>query len=473
MKLTRTLSCLILALLAYISVSAQTVPAELDATLKATLESMRTQLNAKSLSAAMQFSDGAIWAHANGISSEAPLINVTPDHTYLIGSVTKTLTSACILQLADEGLLNLDDSLHQWLDTFPYIEPNITIRQLMQHTSGIHDVLSTEGQQDSLLADISRIWTAEELINTFIEPPAFLPGTGWGYSNTNYFLLGMIIKKATNNDFYTELRNRFYQPLGLSSFSIPAFETSNGLPVAHVWMNLNADNILDDGHFFYSNWLSLNSTAGAAGGYYSTPTDCTKWMRTYMRGDLLSAEMMANAKTTVFAAGSQGGLYGLGLMKNSFLGFDAFGHGGDLAYHASSWYFPEKDLSITVFTNDSNVNSWDLLPVVRELLRDCDDFEQISAVKPSLDGIGTTLSAFPNPFDDQISVTIQLANPAETVEMRLTNAIGQTVKTVQFENLPSGESKLNMQGLEQLVPGFYSMAISVDCNASWAIKMVK
>lgn len=473
MKRTRTISCLILALLAYFSVSAQTVPAELDATLKATLETMRAQLNAKSLSAAMQFSDGAIWAHANGVSSEVPLKNVTPDHTYLIGSVTKTLTSACILQLADEGALNLDDSLHQWLDTFPFIEPNITIRQLMQHTSGIHDVLATPGQQDSLLADISRIWTAKELIDAFIQPADFQPGTGWGYSNTNYFLLGMIIKKATNNDFYTELRNRFYQPLGLSSFSIPAFEPSSGLPVAHVWMNLTADNILDDGHFFYSNWLSLNSTAGAAGGYYSTPTDCTKWMRTYMRGDLLSAEMMANAKTTVFAAGSQGGLYGLGLMKNNFLGFEAYGHGGDLAYHASSWYFPEKDLSITVFTNDSNADSWDLLPVVRELLRDCDDFEQITAVKPSLDGIGAAINVFPNPFDDQLSVNIQLANPAATVEMRLSNAIGQTVKTMQFENLPSGETTLKMHDLEQTAPGFYSLAVSVNGVAGRAIKLVK
>lgn len=473
MKLTRTFSGLILVLLASVSVSAQTVPAELDANLKATLETMRDQLNAKSLSAAMQFSDGAIWANANGVSSEVPLNNVTPDHTYLIGSVTKTLTSACILQLVDEGLLNLDDSLHQWLDTFPYIEPNITIRQLMQHTSGIHDVLATPGQQDSLLADMSRIWTAEELIDAFIAPPDFQPGTAWAYSNTNYFLLGMIIKKATSNDFYTELRNRFFQPQSLSSFSIPAFEPSNGLPVAHVWMNLTADNILDDGHFFYSNWLSLNSTAGAAGGYYSTPTDCTKWMRSYMRGDLHSTEMMAQAKTTVFAAGSQGGLYGLGLMKNSFLGFEAYGHGGDLAYHASSWYFPEKDLSITVFTNDSNADSWDLLPVVRELLRDCDDFEQISGTKPSNDGLGTVISAYPNPFDDQLSVDIQLANHAEKVEMSLTNAIGQTVKTVQYENLPAGNSKLNIQGLEQLVPGFYSMVITVNGNQCIALKLGK
>lgn len=87
----------------------------LDNMLSFTLDSMRTVMNVKSLSIAIQLPDTSIWADASGIS--ALNVNVTTSDAYLFGSVTKTITSACILQLADQGVLNLDDSLYQWLDT--------------------------------------------------------------------------------------------------------------------------------------------------------------------------------------------------------------------------------------------------------------------------------------------------------------------------------------------------------------------
>ncbi|MCC6726697.1 MAG: beta-lactamase family protein, partial [Saprospiraceae bacterium] len=154
MKRIKTFSTLVAIVISMGPALGQVVPTKLDSLLSHTLDSMRNVLGAKSLSAAMQLPDDAVWAFASGISSENPLVNVTVNDAYLIGSVTKTLTSACILQLHDEGVLSIDDSLHQWLDTFPYINPNITLRQLLRHTSGLHDVLATPGQQDSLLLDI-------------------------------------------------------------------------------------------------------------------------------------------------------------------------------------------------------------------------------------------------------------------------------------------------------------------------------
>ncbi len=447
------------------------VPADLEMLLSQTLDSMRNVLNAKSLSAAMQFPDGEVWAHAKGISSTNPPVNVTIEDSYLIGSVTKTITAACILQLHDEGVLSIDDNLHEWLDTMPFINPDITIRQLLQHTSGIHDVLSTPGQQDSLLADISKIWTPEELIEKFIRPPLFQPGAMWSYSNTNYFLLGMIIKKATGNPFYTEIRNRFYGPLALNSFAIPAFEQLDA-PVAHVWLDITGDNVLDDAHDFYTAYLALNSTAGAAGGYYSTPTDCTKWMRTYMRGDLLSAETMAAAKTLVTAQGSQGGKYGLGLMKNNFLGNLAYGHGGDLAYHASSWYFPEKDISITVFTNDSSKDSWKLLPVVTELLRTCVNY---SAVSPSsiINNMAIQFEAFPNPFKDGFKASFSLSAFDGDMVMTLTNTMGQELKSIKIKGNENRQPTFDFEGLESLVPGVYFLTTTLDGVTSKTLKVLK
>ncbi|WP_300664300.1 serine hydrolase [Fluviicola sp.] len=446
------------------------ISAGLDTELQHTLDSMRTVLGAKSLSAAIQTADGSIWAHANGISAALPATNVTPNDAYLIGSVTKTITSACVLQLADEHLLNLDDSLHEWLPTVPYIDSNITIRQLLNHTSGIYDVLSHPHNQDSLLADISRIWTPEELIDRFISPPLFAPGTSWSYSNTNYFLLSMIIREATGNPFYTELRNRFFDPLQLNSFAIPSFETLNS-PVAHLWLDITGDGVLDDADSFYMSYLSLNSTAGAAGGYFSTPTDCTQWMRSYMRGDLLSTTMMAEAKTTVLAPASQGGKYGLGLMKNQthFLGYEAYGHGGDLAYHASSWYFPEFDQSITVFTNDNDKNSWTLLPVVRELLR---TYVENTTASLSENQTGN-FQVSPVPFTNELAIIRKNFSSDDEFSFTLTDALGKIISTRITDPLIKKQAVITFQNLESLPGGVYFVTITGNNYQTQSIKVLK
>ena len=438
----------------------------LDSELQHTLDSMKTVLGAKSLSAAIQISDGSTWAHAVGVSSISE--DVTTNDAYLIGSVAKTITSACILQLADEGTLNLDDSLHEWLPTMPYIDTNITIRQLLNHTSGLYDVLSHPHHQDSLLADMSRIWTPEELIDRFISPPLFQPGASWSYCNTNYFLLGMIIREASGNPFYTELRNRFFAPLGLNTFFIPAFETVTA-PIAHAWLDITGDGVLDDAHNFYMSYLSLNSTAGAAGGYFSTPTDCTKWMRKYMRGDLLSSSMMGEAKTTIPVGGNIQ-QYGLGLMHKTsgFLGYEAYGHGGDLVYHASSWYFPELDQSITVFTNDNNKNSWTLLPVVRELLRTYTENQTASLEESKMSNI----SVGPIPFSDQITVSWDNTD-SEGTSPELEDSFGRKVDIPVILTQNGSHFQAQIKDLERLSAGIYFVRITGKNGRTNTLKVMK
>lgn len=449
------------------SYSAQ-VSGTLENYLDNTLDSMKTVLNTKSLSAAIQTADGSVWAHASGIS--ATFTPVTTNDSYLIGSVTKTLVSACILDLVDEGLISLDDSLYEWLPSMTYIDSTITIRQLLNHSSGIFDVLAHPHQPDSMNADFSRVWTPQELIEDFISPPNFTAGSSWSYSNTNYFLLGMIIQEVTGNPFYTELRTRFYEPLGLTSFCFPTYESNLG-PVAHVWIDLNGDGILDDAHNFYMNYVSLNSTAGAAGGYYATPTDCAKWIRAYQRGDVVSNASLTQAQTAINAPGSQGNLYGLGLMKNTthFLGHLAYGHGGDLAYHASSWYFPEFDISITVFNNDNSKTSWNLLPVVRELLKSflTNQFAGINENELDKNTVG------PNPFTTEISITLSSEFGKNISKINLYDSYGNNIeKEVSFvEN--EKEFIVKLENLDPLPRGVYFVNLIGRNGESKSIKVIK
>jgi D-alanyl-D-alanine carboxypeptidase len=451
--------------------SAQMIPQKLDSLLSRTLDSMHKVLKSKSLSAAIQLPNGAVWVRARGTSSEVPFVPVQPDDTYLIGSVVKTITSACIVKMAEENKLSLDDPLHKWLDTFPFINPKITVRQLLQHNSGIYDVLKNTQATPILLADRDSIWAYDDLIRKLIKPAPYQPGAIWDYSNTNYFLLGMIIEKIAQKPYYEELRTRFFNPLGLNSFKIPAYE---GLPskVAHVWLDLNGDNITDDGHTFYSTWNSLNATAGSAGGYYATAADAAKWIRAYMRGDLISENAMKEVKKTIIAPG-QGLNYGLGIMERNFINMKGYGHGGDLSYSASCWYYPTKDISITVLCNDAKYNSWTLLPTVTQLLRtytqneklvNGDDIEAIADFNCSI---------FPNPIQNNSTIQLELGQAVSSLRIEYSTILGERIKHFELNQLSSGTHYIPIESVESLSSGLHFISFYIDNKRVKTVKVLK
>ena len=449
--------------------NAQEVPEVLANKLNATLDSMWLVIDNKSLSAAMQFNDAAVWEDVAGYSVLTPEVEVTTAHKYEIGSITKTLTGACVLQLVDEGILHLDDSVFTWLDPIPFVDSTITIRQLLQHKSGLYEVLSNADFQPTLLLDQDSIWQAKDVINTFIQPAFDVPGSTWSYCNTGYFMLGMIIEAATGNPFYEEIRTRFLDPLALNSVGIPSFETYTG-PIAHVWLDITGDGVTDDAHFFYYNWLSLNSAVAAAGGYYSTPEDITRWMRSYLRGDLHSPAILAEAESTVTAPGLPG-TYGLGLIAKTFLGYQVYGHGGDLAYSANSWYFPEFDLSITVMNNDAEIISWDLEPVTIALLQTYLDWKATLNIGQQTNEIAVDIT--PNPFVSQLELTVNALTPLEEMEVTIFNLLGQSVFSQELASIASGEQHIQLSIPDQLPSGAYMIVVKSNQQKIYSDKLIK
>lgn len=450
----------------------QTLTPELALLLDETLDSMHTVLGNKSLSAAIQYPDDVQWANAVGISSNNPLVNVTTQDAYEIGSVAKTITSACILQLHDEGFLSIEDSIGTWIQDIPNVNPDITIRQLLQHKSGLYDIFSNPAFGLAINTDIDSIWDAQVLIETFIDEPLFAPGAAWSYCNTNYLLLGMIIEAATGNPFYVEMRNRFFDPLTLETFGIPAFENYTQ-PIAHVWMDITGDGVTEDAHWFYMIYMSLNSSAGAAGGYFARPSEVSEWMRTYMRGDLLSDALMEDAMTTSAAPGLPGTTYGLGIMRKMFEGCEGYGHGGDLAYSASSWYFPEKDISITVANNDSEIISWDLAPVVAALLKTIKDYDALNTVISDDTDKALSAVAYPIPFTDQLTVQLDAQRSNETWDIRLYNSLGEVVSMKSHAVYGGTQATVSFDNLNNLAAGVYVIEAVNTHNEKTILKVVK
>ncbi|UCD37462.1 MAG: beta-lactamase family protein [Fidelibacterota bacterium] len=327
--------------------------------------------DALGISAAVLMPDQDVWVGTSGISHEDVPLDV--DMLFYIASVTKTFVAACILQLVEEGELILEDSLYHWFPAIPNIDSTITIRQLLNHTSGVFDYYYNPAYEDSLTANLNRRWMPEEIL-TLVAEPYFPPGTDYHYSNTNYILLGMIIQDATGNEVSAEIRNRFLNPLGLSQTFFEVEETIPG-ELVHGWADVDDDPEADDmTDYPLTAFFSLEWTAGAM---VSTPDDIVRWASALFTGDVLSAATLSQMLTfyPYSMEGQAGNGYGLGVSRfkpEIVRGEQAYGHGGTVyGYRNVMIYLPDYGVSISVMINEMNPNSlWGTLEALIDVVLD-------------------------------------------------------------------------------------------------------
>ncbi|WP_405664860.1 beta-lactamase family protein [Streptomyces sp. NBC_01166] len=246
---------------------------------------------------------------------------------FRIGSSTKTFTATVVLQLVGEGRMSLEDTVEQWLPGVVRGNGNdgslITVRRLLQHTSGIHDVgpeIPALNSADGYRADRFRTFTAKSLVRQAMRnSPEFPPGDdGWSYSNTNYVLAAMIIHKVTGRSWEREVTDRIIRPLGLRDTNTPgAFPFILG-PHAHAYA-------------FGTDVTVLNpSMAVGSGSIISTTHDLTRFYAALLGGRLLAPAQL-HEMTATEPAPELGVNYGLGLAEIPLsCGGSYFGHRGEL-----------------------------------------------------------------------------------------------------------------------------------------------
>ncbi|MGD8727888.1 MAG: serine hydrolase domain-containing protein, partial [Gemmatimonadales bacterium] len=187
------------------------------------LVALQTESGAPGATAGIVLGDGTVYGLAAGMSDTIRRLPMTASDRLLQGSVGKTYVAAVAIQLVFEGTLDLDAKISSYLANEPWFQrlPNhdaVTVRQLMNHTSGIIRYEFNEQFITDLLADPSRVWRPEEQLAYLFDTEApFAAGDGWEYSDTNYIILGMIIERLTGSTYYDELQRRILDPLDLSN----------------------------------------------------------------------------------------------------------------------------------------------------------------------------------------------------------------------------------------------------------------
>ena len=289
------------------------------------------------------------YVSTTGTSDLATDAALEPDMQFKIASQTKSFTGNLVLQLVSEGKVGFDDVISKWIDGVPNGD-EITIRQLLNHTSGLADVF-TDPKVQALVPDgCDSIDELLALQHTF--PPLAEPGGDWSYSNYGYNLLGRVVEVADGKDFATVLRERIAEPLGLTRTEL-VVTPGDGLtePFTHGYGSgelgpTQAATAEND-----STWVPL-TCLWAHGGMVSTIEDLHVWISSM--STLVSPEVWeeANADPIPFVFG--GNYNGPGEWLQG-LGFDLTGgfvvaEGSFAGYESSSMYSPELDTTITVAT---------------------------------------------------------------------------------------------------------------------------
>ncbi|GIF91126.1 serine hydrolase domain-containing protein [Catellatospora chokoriensis] len=291
---------------------------------------------------------------------------------FRIGSNTKTMTAATVLQLAQEGRLKLSDPISAYVPDVPD-GANITIEQLLKMRSGLYNYTDAPELSATMDADPAKAWTPQELLAlAFRHPPNSAPGTEYDYNNTNYLLLGLVAEKVGGAPLGRQFQERLYAPLGLDQTSLPAPEdTAIPAPGSHGYLYGGSAHAMTDepypadmqaamrdGTSAPIDYTNQNpSYAGAAGAAISTAENLATWIKSLATGKVLDADMQQRWLGSLQAenpdAGALGQQYGYGIAyqpiaPNVALHF----HGGELpGFNSFMAHDLANDVTMVIWTN--------------------------------------------------------------------------------------------------------------------------
>jgi D-alanyl-D-alanine carboxypeptidase len=290
--------------------------------------------HAVGLTIAVARGDKLVVANGYGLADVARKVPATIDTVYRIGSITKQFTAVAILQLAEQHKLALGDDIRTYVPDYPQHDTPITIEHLLTHTSGIPTYTDT----DWLEAGQHPLTHAQVLARFAAKPLEFAPGTKWSYSNSNYYLLGMVIEKLTKQSYGDAIREHVLVPAGMTH-SGPC----NSPQLAHGYAS--AVGPVDAMPFD-------NGPAFAAGALCSTALDLVAWQRALEHGTVLTpaslAKMRANTK---LSTGTPAG-YGYGVFVGDRAGHPMIEHGGAInGFISELARYPGDDVTVVVLAN--------------------------------------------------------------------------------------------------------------------------
>jgi D-alanyl-D-alanine carboxypeptidase len=288
------------------------------------LDAARARAMAHGVSFAAVRDGELLWAGSSGRARDGRT-TLAADAPMVIGSVTKTFVAATVLQLAEEGALDLGDPVRDHLPELRKLSRDVTLRQLLDHTSGLADLFNDTTRR-GLEQEPEHAWTADEVLET-LHAPWYEPGEGWAYANTNYYLLGMVVERVTEATLADVLAERFFEPLELGGTRL--LTGADGDPLEPAWSTIF--------------W--------ASGAMASPAADLARW------GDALYGDGLLPAASRSAMLRMNDHDYGLGVQRIKVGKVKGHGHTGLLnTYTTLLFHVPADDVTVALLVNRSHVD---------------------------------------------------------------------------------------------------------------------
>jgi D-alanyl-D-alanine carboxypeptidase len=303
--------------------------------------------------------DGNCFALATGFADLETKRRMKPTDIMAAGSVGKTFALAVAMQLVKEGKINLDDKIEKYLGAEKWFArlPNardITVRQLMNHTSGLVRYEFKDQFTKDLTANPDKVWKPEELVAYLLDEKApFEAGLGWDYSDTNYIVLGMIIERVTGKKYYDEADSRVLKPLKFERTYPQDKREIKGLVQGYAGANNpfgGKDAVLENGRFIINPQFEWTG-----GGMVSNAEDLARWAKAMYEGKAFDAALLPEVLRGVSAPMlGRETKYGLGVIIRQTRVGQSYGHSGFFpGYMTDMMYFPEHKIAVAVQVNSS------------------------------------------------------------------------------------------------------------------------
>ena len=283
-----------------------------------------------------------IYAGGRGLADLESRRPITADSVFKLGSIVKQFTAALVLQLVAEERLSLDDPISRFFPDFPQPAGRATVRQLLNHTSGLQDYTKIPGW---VAQAGTRPWTTAELVAEARTRPARTePGTAWEYNNAGYMMLAAIVEQVTGKAWHEALAERITRPLGLGTIEY-AVTGLTGPAMVRGYSGADAQPAADV-HM---------SVAHGAGGLVGSVRDMARWAQALHHGRVVSAALYREMTAPVRLADGSTRPYGFGLRLQRIRGRPALVHGGaGRGLDTDSVYLPSEDLFVAVFANSDD-----------------------------------------------------------------------------------------------------------------------
>ncbi len=287
-----------------------------------------------------------VYTHAYGKAQLQPPVQATSEMRYSIGSISKQFTAAAILMLQEEGKLSLDDAVGKYIPGLTQGD-QVTIRQLLSHTSGYQDYWP----EDYVMTTMKPAVTAQQIMDRWGKKALdFEPGTQWQYSNTNFVIAGAIVEKVSGEPYFQFLTEHIFRPLNMTS----------------VWNSDQAKLTQADATPYYRHALGPLRVAPkeglgwmfAAGELAMTPHDLALWDASLIARSVLKPESYQQMFTEVKLANGKGTHYGLGVEVGDLSGHRMIEHSGEVSgFVSDNLVFVDDGAAIAVLTNQDAVNA--------------------------------------------------------------------------------------------------------------------